>query len=81
MAEDPGPNWHAPRLRAVELDLPPELRSQFRSLVEDTHFHAVKRGWCPLRQWVVFADLIREGWRGPKYSGAPGLREERKASG
>lgn len=61
-------NWKAPALAKAEQGLDPELRDAFRSLVESCTFHAVKRGWHPVRQWEVLADLIREGWSGPPCS-------------
>jgi hypothetical protein len=67
--EIPPPPFGRGKLGEVEKSLPEDLRSQFRSLVEDLHFHAQKRGWHPLRQYRVMADLILGGWRGPPYSG------------
>lgn len=70
----PAPNdpnrirWDRGKLAETEAALAPELREQFRSLVESTHFHAVKRGWHPVKQYAVLADLIQEGWRGPPCS-------------
>ena len=62
------PRFGHGRLGEVEAGLEPELRDQFRSLVEDTHFLAEKRGWHPWRQYQVMADLVRGGWRGPACS-------------
>lgn len=60
-------NWEAPKLRetlaAFETD---EQRAAFKRLVEEAEFAAVKRGWHPIRQWAVLADLIRDGWRPTK---------------
>lgn len=63
-------NWDTPKLREAEQSLLPGLRSQFRSLVESLVFHTAKRGWTPIRQYSVIADLVREGWRGPACSEA-----------
>jgi hypothetical protein len=60
--------WDKGKLAETEAALEPELHGQFRSLVESTHFHASKRGWHPIRQYAVLADLVREGWRGPPCS-------------
>ena len=62
------PAFGTRRLGEVEDSLPEDLRLQFRSLVEDCHFHARKRGWHPIRQYEVLADLLRAGWRGPDCS-------------
>lgn len=61
-------NWDTPKLKETEQSLPPELRDRFRSMVESMQFHAVKRGWHPVRQYQVFADMVREGWNGPPCS-------------
>ena len=66
--EFPGPRFGNGKLGEVEAKLEPAFRSQFRSLVEDLHFHAQRRGWHPVRQYPVLSDLIRAGWRGPAYS-------------
>lgn len=57
-------NWSTPKLAEALASL--ETNSQreaFRQLVEGLTFHAIKRGWAPLRQWAVFVDLVRDGWR------------------
>lgn len=66
--EYPQPDFTQGVLARVDREMPPDLRGQFRSLVEDVQFHAIKRGWHPLRQYDVLADLVRNGWRGPEPS-------------
>lgn len=64
----PQPDFARGKLAEVDQGMPDELRAQFRSLVEDLHWHAHRRGWHPIRQYPVLADLIRGGWRGPEPS-------------
>ena len=61
-------NWDSPKIREAEALLEDGEREQFRSFVESLFFHSAKRGWAPLRQYAVYADMIREGWSGPPCS-------------
>jgi len=66
----PGLRFDRGRLGEVDrsLESEPEVRAAFRSLAESAHFHAVKRGFHPIRQYDVLLDLVREGGRGPDVS-------------
>lgn len=57
-------NWTTQKLQEALASVPdgPE-RVAFRQLVEETTWHAMRRGWAPYRAWAVLADLVREGWR------------------
>lgn len=57
-------NWTTDKIKAALESLKTEdEREAFRRIVNEYAFHAAKRGWHPVRQWDVFADLVREGWR------------------
>lgn len=57
-------NWTTPKLVEALASLEtPDQRAAFRQLVEEITFSAIMRGWAPLRQWAVFVDLIKSGWR------------------
>ncbi len=51
------------KYEAALASLPEELRSVYKSLVENYKFHALRRYG---RAWVAYdiiADLVRDGWR------------------
>lgn len=59
-----GVNWTTPKIAEALASLPDdESRVVFRRLVEESGWHARRRGWAPYRAWGVLADLVRDGWR------------------
>jgi hypothetical protein len=56
-------NWSTPKLTEALNSLDEAQRPAFRQLVEASVYHAARRGWHPVRQWQVLADLVRDGWR------------------